>query len=75
MPAISMDQHTAEAVAGHLGPAAIRFTHNDGAVPVLDQLLATRWPSSPDSAHERADRRTLSVMLGAVELQRQLQRR
>ncbi|MGK5441624.1 hypothetical protein ACSNN7_07340 [Micromonospora sp. URMC 105] len=73
MPAIPMDQHTTEAVAGHLGPAAIRFTHIDGAVPVLEpevrDSMAIVTGFGPTNAPTAG---TLSVMLGAVELQRRL---
>ncbi|WP_405103078.1 hypothetical protein [Micromonospora sp. NBC_01412] len=73
MPATPIDQHTTEAVARYLGPVAMRFTHVDGAVPVLDPAvrdsLAIVTGFGPTNAPTAG---TLSIMLGAVDLQRQL---
>lgn len=73
MPANPMDLPTAEAIAGYLGPAAIRFTHHDGALPVLDpevrESMSIVTGFGPTNAPTAG---TLSVMLGAVELQRRL---
>jgi hypothetical protein len=73
MPAIAFDQPTLNAVAARLGPVATRFSHLDGALAVLRP--ETRDPVSvvtgfgPTNAPTAG---TLSVMLGVVELQRQL---
>ncbi|GGJ88331.1 hypothetical protein GCM10010123_17380 [Pilimelia anulata] len=73
MPADLIDPATAAAVAGDLGPTAGRFTHIDDAVAVLDTAqrdgLAVVTGFGPTNAPTAG---TLSVMLGAVELQRRL---
>ncbi|GLI03650.1 nucleotidyl transferase family protein [Phytohabitans aurantiacus] len=73
MPAKPIGQRSAEALAGQLGTTAVRFTHLDDAVTVLDpevrNSLAVVTGFGPTNAPTAG---TLSVMLGAVELQRRL---
>ncbi|WP_433827732.1 hypothetical protein ACQP2E_37860 [Actinoplanes sp. CA-015351] len=73
MPANPFDPNTAAEVAEHLGPTAVRFTHLDDALAVLDPAnrdsLAIVTGFGPTNAPTAG---TLSVMLGAIELQRQL---
>ncbi|GAA2514416.1 hypothetical protein [Pilimelia columellifera] len=74
MPAELIEGHAAAAVSGHLGPTAGRFTHLDDALSVLDTAqrdgLAIVTGFGPTNAPTAG---TLSVMLGAVELQRRLE--
>ncbi|WP_322769437.1 hypothetical protein [Frankia sp. Cr1] len=74
MPATLMDPPTVEAITERLGPTATRFTHLDDALPVLHpdvrDSMAVVTGFGPTNAPTAG---TLSVMIGAVELQRQLQ--
>lgn len=74
MPAYPIDPRTSAAVASYLGAAAMRFAHIDDALAVLDPTargdLSIVTGFGPTNAPTAG---TLSVMLGAVELQRQLQ--
>ncbi len=73
MPATPMDPGSAETVVEQLGPTAVRFTHADDAITVLDpearKSLAVVTGFGPTNAPTAG---TLSVMLGTVELQRRL---
>lgn len=73
MPAMSMDAESAAILTERLGPTAVRFTHTDDALWVLHpdrrQSLAIVTGFGPTNAPTAG---TLSVMLGAVELQRHL---
>jgi hypothetical protein len=74
MPAKPMDLSTADSVAQQLGSTAIRFTHLDDALAVLQpdvrDSMAVVTGFGPTNAPTAG---TLSVMLGTVELQRRLQ--
>ncbi len=74
MPATPMDQPTVEVITERLGRTATRFTHVNDALPVLDPNardgMAVVTGFGPTNAPTAG---TLSVMLGTVELQRQLQ--
>jgi hypothetical protein len=73
MPATPIDPCTAAAVAEQLGPTAVRFTHIDDALAILDPevrgAMAVVTGFGPTNAPTAG---TLSVMLGTVELQRRL---
>ncbi|MFC8851248.1 hypothetical protein [Micromonospora sp. NPDC057141] len=73
MPAMSIDAESAAILTERLGPTAVRFTHTDDALWVLHpdrrQSLAIVTGFGPTNAPTAG---TLSVMLGAVELQRHL---